>query len=104
MRKVLILAAALAMFAGPALAQQQSQEAAATEPAAAVTAVQPSSAQPAEAARPAPSIHVSNETIRQQVQLAEAQRADKAQIGGQSWWYLVAAIAVGVLIAVLIAD
>ncbi|HEU4453099.1 MAG TPA: hypothetical protein VFR81_08560 [Longimicrobium sp.] len=105
MRKVLILAAALAMFAGPALAQQQSRDAAAaTEPAAAVTAVQASSAQPAEAARPAPSIHVSNETIRQQVQLAEAQRADKAQIGGQSWWYLVAAIAVGVLIAVLIAD
>jgi uncharacterized lipoprotein YajG len=100
MRKALILTAALAMFAGPALAQQ-SQEAAATEPV--VAAAQAPVAQAAEAPRPAPSIHVSTETIRQQVQTAESQRTGKEQIGSQSWLYLVAAIAVGVLIAVLIA-
>jgi hypothetical protein len=81
MRKALILTAALAMFA----------------------AAQAPVAQAAEAPRPAPSIHVSTETIRQQVQTAESQRTGKEQIGSQSWLYLVAAIAVGVLIAVLIA-
>lgn len=103
MRKALILTAALAMFAGPALAQQ-SHDAAAAEPTAVTAAAEAPAAQAAEQALPAPSIHVSTETIRQQVQLAEAQRADKAQIGSQSWIYLVAAIAVGVLIAILLAD
>jgi uncharacterized lipoprotein YajG len=92
MRKALILTAALAMFAGPALAQQSQNL---TEQAPVTQAT--------EAPRPAPSIHVSTETIRQQVQMAESERTGKEQIGGQSWWYLVAAIAVGVLIAVLLA-
>jgi uncharacterized lipoprotein YajG len=92
MRKALILTAALAMFAGPALAQQSQNL---TE--------QAPVAQTTEAPRPAPSIHVSTETIRQQVQMAESERTGKEQVGSQSWWYLVAAIAVGVLIAVLLA-
>jgi uncharacterized lipoprotein YajG len=92
MRKALILTAALAMFAGPALAQQSQNL---TE--------QAPVAQATEAPRPAPSIHVSTETIRQQVQMAESERTGEQQVGSQSWWYLVAAIAVGVLIAVLLA-
>jgi xanthine dehydrogenase molybdopterin-binding subunit B len=103
MRKVLILAAALALSAGPALAQQAQDVAAPQQPA--VTQLAPAQAQPAEApVKAAPSIHVSTDEIRRQVQLAEEQRTGEKQIGGQSFWYLVAAIALGVLIAILIAD
>lgn len=103
MRKVLILAAALALSAGPALAQQAQDVAAPQQDV--VTQVAPAQAQPAETpVKPAPSIHVSTDEIRRQVQLAEEQRKGEKQIGSQSFWYLVAAIALGVLIAILIAD
>jgi len=101
---VLILAAALALSAGPALAQQAQDVAAPEQPT--VTQLAPAAVQPADApVRPAPSIYVSTDEIRRQVQLAEEQRArGEKQVGSQSFWYLVAAIALGVLIAILIAD
>ncbi|HEU0014281.1 MAG TPA: hypothetical protein VFQ45_11390, partial [Longimicrobium sp.] len=50
-----------------------------------------------------PSIHVTREEIRAQVAANEAARSGE-QIGSQSFWYLVAAIALGVIIATLLLD
>ncbi|HEX5725962.1 MAG TPA: hypothetical protein VFX98_10890 [Longimicrobiaceae bacterium] len=101
MRKVLTLAAVLSVFAVPALAQQR-QELTPPQPRAEVSATA-AQAQPA-AAEQAPSFHVSREQIREQVRAAEDQRAQGAQVGSSSWWYLVLAVAVGVLIAAVILD
>lgn len=104
MRKVLILAAALVLCAGPALAQQQA-DAAAT---AAQVAVKPAQAPQADAPTqpaPQPSLFLTTEQIRQQVQAAEAQREGReAQLGSANWWYLVLAIAIGVIVAALVLD
>ncbi len=97
MRKVLVLAAALTLCSVPAAAQQQS-----LQPAPAAAPVAQSA--PAEHV-PAPSLYVSREQIDARLRQVEAAKnGDSEQIGSQSWWYLVLAIAVGVLIAVVIAD
>jgi uncharacterized protein YdeI (BOF family) len=104
MRKVLILAAALVLCAGPALAQQQA-DAAATPAQVAVKAAQAPQADAAQQSVPQPSLFLTTEQIRQQVQAAEAEREGReAQLGSTSWWYLVAAIAIGVIVALLILD
>ncbi|HEX5725881.1 MAG TPA: hypothetical protein VFX98_10480 [Longimicrobiaceae bacterium] len=108
MRKVLILAAALVLSAGQAAAQQpasngvnETGKSAVVLPAATLPA-----AQPGVPAQPAPSFHLSRDEVREQVRVAEQQRAtsDAAQVGSRNWWYLVAAIAVGVIVALLILD
>jgi curli biogenesis system outer membrane secretion channel CsgG len=97
MRKVLVLAAALTLCSVPAAAQQQSLQPA---PAAAPAA----QSAPAEHV-PTPSLYVSREQIDARLRQVEAAKnGESEQIGSQSWWYLVLAIAVGVLIAVIIAD
>ncbi len=88
MKKLLALVAALVLAATPAAAQQG---AAASAQPVAQSAVQPGM----------PSIFVSQDEIRQKVAANEA-ALNGAQVGSQSWWYLVAAIAVGVIIAALI--
>jgi hypothetical protein len=93
MKKALVLAAALTLAATPAVAQQS-----ASSPGGDAPAVQAASATAPVAA---PSIWVSQEEIRQRVAAAEAER-ENAQIGSSQWWYLVAAIAIGVIIAALI--
>jgi uncharacterized lipoprotein YajG len=89
MKKLLALAAALVLAATPAAAQQGASSAA--QPVAQQSAVQPGMS----------SIFVSQEEIRQKVAANEA-ALNGAQVGSQSWWYLVAAIAVGVIIAALL--
>ncbi|HYW13892.1 MAG TPA: hypothetical protein VE871_18155 [Longimicrobium sp.] len=88
MKKILVLAAALALAAAPAAAQDAPM-------------VQQQSAVASTA--PAPSIFVSQDEIRQRVAASEAER-EGAQVGSQSWWYTVAAVAVGVIIALLLID
>jgi hypothetical protein len=88
MRTLFAAAAALVMVATPATAQQS----------------QPGNAAPArQEAAPvrAPSLYVCPDEVRERVRASEAALAE-AQAGSQSWWYLVAAIAVGVLIAALV--
>ncbi|HEU4455351.1 MAG TPA: hypothetical protein VFR81_19960 [Longimicrobium sp.] len=104
MRKVLILAAALALCATPALAQQKTEAAGSALSGAAVQAPAAALADAPEPQKPAPSLYVSTEEVRRQVRAAEAGREEKAQIGSQSWLYLVAAIAIGVLVVLLITD
>ena len=92
MKKALVLAAALALAATPAAAQEGRSPAA---------AVQAQSAVVSNAVTP--SIFVSQDEIRQRVAAAEAER-EGAQIGSTSWWYTVLAVALGVLIAMLLLD
>jgi len=103
MRKVLIVCAALALCAGPALAQQRSQDLAPAPAAAAAPASAPQADAP-QPQKPAPSLFVSTDEIRRQVQAAEEQRKAGAQVGSQNFLWVVAAIVVGVIIAALILD
>lgn len=92
MKKALVFAAALALAATPAAAQEAASPIAAMQPQSAVAST-----------APAPSIFVSQDEIRQRVAAAEAER-EGAQIGSTSWWYTVLAVALGVLIAMLLLD
>ena len=96
MRKVLIVCAALALCAAPAVAQQQSRDLA-PAPAAQADAPQPQ--------KPAPSLFVSTDEIRRQVQAAaEDKRQAEAQVGSHNFLWIVAAIVIGVVIAALLLD
>jgi curli biogenesis system outer membrane secretion channel CsgG len=93
MRKVLIPVAALLLCAAPAMAQQ-----AATQP-------EPVPAAQAEEqpAPKAPALYPSTDEVRQQIQANESRLGqENAPIGNRDWWYLVAAIAVGVIIAAVL--
>ena len=104
MRKVLVVCAALALCAGPALAQQQSQDLAPAPAAAAAPTPAPQADAP-QPRKPAPSLYVSTDEVRRQVQAAAAdERKSEAQVGSQNFLYIVAAIVVGVIIAALILD
>ena len=89
MKKALALAAALVLAASPAVAQEAPSSPAAHSDVAAPAA--------------APSIWVSQEEIRQRVAASEELR-ENAQLDNTQWWYLVAAIALGVILASLILD
>jgi curli biogenesis system outer membrane secretion channel CsgG len=93
MRKVLIPVAALLLCAAPAVAQQAAVQ---PEPAAAAQAEE-------QAAPKTPALYPTTDEVRQQVRANEARLAEqKAPIGNRDWWYLVAVIAVGVIIAALL--
>jgi hypothetical protein len=93
MRKVLIPVAALLLCAAPARAQQAAVQ---PEPVPAAQAEQQPAAK-------APALYPTSDEVRQQVQANESRLGhQKAPIGNRDWWYLVAAIAVGVIIAALL--
>jgi anti-sigma factor RsiW len=98
MKMLTVLAAAALLAAAPAAAQQAapSGDQAVVEQAAVQQEVQQ--------APVAPSIFVSREAIQQRVAALEAERSGEAVQMNQSFWYLVAAIAIGVLVALLLAD
>lgn len=98
MKKLFVFAAALALAAAPAAAQE-AQSPSGDQPAVEQTAVQQQDAQQAAA----PSIFVSRAEIQQRVAAMEAERNGE-QIGSSSFWTLVAAIALGVLVALLLFD
>lgn len=94
MRKVLIPVAALVLCAAPAAAQQA---AVAPEPAVPTEQVEVKQA-PAPAA-----LYPTRDEVRQQVSANESRLGrESAPIGNRDWWYLVAAIAVGVIIAAVV--
>jgi hypothetical protein len=93
MRKVLIPVAALLLCATPAIAQQAVVQ---PEPA-------PATQAPEQPAPKAPALYPSSDEVRQQVRANESRLGqENAPIGNRDWWYLVAAIAVGVIIAALL--
>ncbi len=99
MKKLLVLAAAALLAAAPAAAQQV-ESPAGDQPSVQQVATAQEDAQQQAAT---PSIFVSREQIQQRVAAMEAERNESAQMN-QSFWYLVAAIALGVLVALLLAD
>jgi len=97
MRKMLIPVAALVLCAAPAAAQQSA--AVAPEPAAPAAPVQ---AEKQQAPR-APALYPTTDEVRQQVRANEERLGhQQAPLGSKDWWYLVAAVAIGVIIAVLL--
>lgn len=94
MRKMLIPVAALLLCAAPAAAQAVAPNETAT-PA-------PVQAEEQQAPR-APALYPSTDEVRQQVRANESRLGrDQAPIGARDWWYLVAAIAVGVIVAAVL--
>lgn len=96
MKKVLVLAAAL-LVAAPAAAQESPGSGSAVVEQGMVAQAQ----QATEATTP--SIFVSRAEIQQRVATMEAER-EGAQVGSGNFLYMVAAIALGVLIALLLID
>lgn len=92
MRKVLIAAAALTLCAAPAKAQQ-ALAAADAAPAAAVQAPQAA----------APALFPTTDQVKQDVRTTETRNGHaRAPLGSRDWWYVVAAVAVGVIIAAIL--
>ncbi|HEY7767960.1 hypothetical protein [Longimicrobium sp.] len=91
MKKLLVLAAAALLSAVPAAAQQSMDAPSETTPVTSAPAAQ----------TVAPSLLVTQDEIRQRVAAAEAER-EGAQIGSSNFWYMVAAIALGIIIASLL--
>lgn len=93
MRKMLIPVAALLLCAAPARAQQAAAQ---PEPAPAAQATE----------QPAPksvALYPTTDEVRQQVQANEQRLGhQQAPLGSKDWWYLVAAIAIGVIIAAVL--
>jgi hypothetical protein len=89
MRKVLLTAAALVLCAAPVRAQQAFSANSDAAPATAQMAT----------ARTA-SLYPSTDQVRRDVAVAESKRV--APLGSKDWWYLVAAVAVGVIIAAIL--
>jgi hypothetical protein len=48
-----------------------------------------------------PTVHVTLEEVRQRVQ-ANEERLARSQVTSTNWWWLVAAIAIGVIIAAIV--
>lgn len=99
MKKLLVLAAAALLAAAPAAAQQVESPAGDQPAVQQVAAPQEDSREQA-----APSVFVSREQIQQRVAAMEAERNGESAQMNQSFWYLVAAIALGVLVALLLVE
>lgn len=99
MKKLLVLAAAALLAAAPAAAQQAQAPSDQTVIEQVATVQQDAQQQPV-----TPSIFVSRQEIQQRVAAMEAERNGESVQMNQSFWYLVAAIALGVLVALLLAD
>lgn len=100
MKKLLVLAAAALLAAAPATAQQDAQSPNGDQATIEQVAAPQENTQPV----PAPSIFVSREEIQQRVAAQEAAKNGESAQMNQSFWYLVAAIALGVLIALLLVE
>ena len=102
MRKMLVLCAALLLGAVPVLAQQATPDGGAAPVAEQVVPAPQPEAETQKA--PAPSLAVGTDEVRRDVAAAESSRSGKEQVGSQSFWYLVAAIAIGIIIAAVVLD
>ena len=97
MRKMLILAGALALCATPAAAQRSGPSA----------PVETASAQAVDRPAPAaPALFPTSDEVRAQVRATEEERGShqSAAMTQRDWLYLVAAIAVGLIIAAVVLD
>jgi len=94
MRKVLFAAAALMFCATPAMSQQI---------VARHQADQEATLERTGASMAEPSLYPSSDQVKSDVRTNEQRLAhEKAPLGSKDWWYLVAAVAIGVIIAALV--
>lgn len=93
MRKTLMLLGALVLAASPAAAQQSGPSAPVDPPVAAMERTAPAAQ---------PSLFPTTEQVRAQVSANEETHANRKAMGQNDFLYLVAAIAVGVIIAAVI--
>ena len=105
MRKVLVPFAALVLCAAPVAAQQAPEGAQVTDQVEVVKAAPAAQAQPVEEPKqaPRPTLAVSSEQVKEHVRAVEDERGEAQQMGS-SFWYTVAAVAIGVIIALLLLD
>jgi hypothetical protein len=92
MRKMILAAAALLVSAAPLAAQQAVTQ---PEPAQAAVVAEPAAPQPA-------ALYPTREHVKEVVQAQESRRSEQSPIGSKDWWYLVAAVAIGVIIAAVL--
>lgn len=102
MRKVLVAFAALVLCAAPAVAQETADAPAQVAAVKAAPAPAPAQADVQKEQPAAPSLAISSEDVKERVRVIEEQRTE-AQMS-QSFWYTVAAVAIGVIIALLLLD
>lgn len=102
MRKVLWTAAVLALCSAPAAAQQVEKSPFSAAPAVTADVPEPRS-EPASEAR-TPSLRVTPEQIDATVRTVAAERGESRQQLGTNFWYTVAAVALGIVIAALLLD
>ncbi len=103
MRKVLWTAAVLALCAAPAAAQQIEKPSFDAAPAREARAAEaPASRTEPVAAERTPSLRVSDKEMDQTVRAVAAERGTREQQLGSSFWYTVAAVAIGVILASLL--
>jgi hypothetical protein len=101
MRKVLLALSAVVLCAAPLRAQQDVAAPTSPAPVAASAAVADRSPESA----PAPSLFPSSDEVRDQVRRSENGRVDSRRATTtHDWLYLVAAIAVGIIIAAVVLD
>ena len=96
MRKMFWTAAVLVLAAAPVSAQQAEKTSFAPAAVEAAPAVQPQ----AEAKEKAPSVHVSRQQLDEAVRAQEERRA--ALTLDRNFWYLVGAVALGVIVASIV--
>jgi hypothetical protein len=93
MRKLIFASAALLLSAAPLAAQQATSEL--TPAPSAAVAAEPAAPQPA-------ALYPTTEHVKQVVRAQEERRSEQSPIGSKDWWYLVAAVAIGVIIAAVL--
>lgn len=102
MRKVLWTAAVLALCAAPAAAQQIEKPFVDAAPAREVRAVEAPASRAEPAAAERPSLRVSDQQMDETIRTTEAARGEREQQMGSNFWYTVAAVAIGVIVASLL--
>lgn len=103
MRKVLWTAAVLALCSAPAAAQQTEKPTLDAAPAREARAPEaPASRTEPVAAERTASLRVSDKQMDETIRAVEAERGTREQQLGSSFWYTVAAVAIGVILASLL--
>jgi hypothetical protein len=102
MRKVLWTAAVLALCAAPAAAQQTEKPLVDVAPAREVVAAEAPASRTEPAAAERPSLRVSDRQMDETIRTAQAERGERKQQMGNNFWYTVAAVAIGVIVASLL--
>ena len=102
MRKALWTAAVLALCAAPVAAQQTEKPLVDAAPAREVRAAEAPASRTEPAAAERPSLRVRDQQMDETIRTTQAARGENKQQLGSNFWYTVAAVAIGVIVASLL--